>query len=186
MANIKIYGNAKFFGNTIFSTSGGGGDFSVISVPLSEGLLSEVASIYGITRGTWECCGVSYIGVFERRSLGEVMPSELLSVLEQVAKKDSSVELAFEYNLFGYLSPSLGEPESLRDFLFLPLCEVRESLSTRVDSVADQVAEVIGCSTVRSIFSESVPFAPSVDGRVHISVTPDGKYLVASVYDHGA
>ena len=25
MANIKIQGNTKFFGNTIFSTSGGGG-----------------------------------------------------------------------------------------------------------------------------------------------------------------
>ena len=160
----------------------------LVSVPLSETLLSDVASIYGLTRDQADCCGTSYIGVFERHSLGEVMSSELLFVLEQVAKKDEAVELAALNNAFDYVSPSLGEPESLQDFLF-HFWEVFSDSPLFVDQiegVVDRIAEAIGYSTVRSVFSGAYGFAPSVDGSVDISVTPDGKYLVVSVSNYGA
>ena len=55
MANIKIQGKAKFFGNTIFSTSGGGGGFvSPVDTTIYDSSGNVLFTVNGNVPNDWK------------------------------------------------------------------------------------------------------------------------------------
>jgi len=165
----------------------GGDQSATISSGLVERSLDSEASrelkeLYGVTRGEADCCGVSLIAIFEKPK-GVSLRDAVGTVMEEVGQRDEAVSWELRSGI--RVLNSSPQVVSLREFL-IPIGDGMEGLKPRFDRLAELVGEDVGASEIRVVYSADLEPAPSVNGRIDIGETPDGRFLIARVFDEGA